>query len=66
MTNSMKKTLKIMIIKVKVVKDIIIMQVSKYEKKVIYKKNDIIFLFNRNIKTIKLVNKLRNKMLSLF
>ena len=54
------------IIKVKVVKDIIILQVNKYKKKVIYKKNNIIFLFNQNIKTIKLINKLKNKMLSLF
>ena len=35
-----------MIIKVKVVKDIMIMQVNKHKKKVIYKKDNIIFLFN--------------------
>ncbi len=28
-----------------------------------YKKNDKIFLLNRNIKTIKLINKLKNKIL---
>ena len=65
-TNSIKKTLKIIIIKVKVVKDIIIIQVNKHRKKVIYKKDNIIFLFNQNIKTIKSINKLKDKMLSLF
>ena len=65
-TNSMKKTLRVMTIKAKVVKNTIIMQVNKYRKKVIYKEDDIIFLFSQNIKTIRLVNKLKNKMLSSF
>ena len=65
-TNSMKKTLRIMTIKVKVAKNTIIMQVNKYRKKVIYKEDDIIFLFSRNIKTIRLINKLKDKILSLF
>ena len=43
-----------MTIKIKVVKDIIIIYVNKYKKKVTYKKNNIII---QNIKTIKLVNK---------
>ena len=45
-TNFIKKTLKIIIIKVKVVKNIMIIQVNKHKKKVIYKKDNIIFLFN--------------------
>ena len=65
-TNSMKKTLKIMIIKAKVAKNTMIMQVNKYKKKVIYKEDDIIFLSDQNIKTIRSVNKLKDKMLSLF
>ena len=55
-----------MIIKAKVVKNTIIMQVNKYRKKVIYKEDDIIFLFNQNIKTIRLVNELKDKMLNSF
>ena len=55
-----------MIIKVKVVKNIIIMQVNKHRKKIIYKKDNIIFLSSQNIKTITLINKLKNKILSLF
>ena len=65
-TDSMKKTLRIITIKVKVVKNTMIMQVNKHRKKVIYKKDDMIFLFNRKIKTIRLVNKLKDKMLSSF
>ena len=65
-TDSIKKTLRVMIIKVKVVKNTIIMQVNKHRKKVIYKKDNIIFLFSQNIKTIRSVNKLKDKMLSLF
>ena len=64
--NSIKKTLKIITIKVKVVKNIMIIQVNKHKKKIIYKKDNMMFLFNQNIKTIKLVNKLKDKMLSLF
>ena len=65
-TDSIKKTLRVIIIKAKVAKNTMIMQVNKHRKKVIYKKDNIIFLFNRNIKTIKLVNKLKDKMLSSF
>ena len=65
-TDSIKKTLKMMIIKAKVAKNTIIMQVNKFKKKVIYKKDNMIFLFNQNIKTIRSVNKLKDKMLSLF
>ena len=65
-TNSMKKTLRIMTIKAKIVKNTMIMQVNKHRKKVIYKKDDMIFLSNRNIKTIRLVDKLKNKMLNSF
>ena len=65
-TNSMKKTLRIMTIKEKVVKNTIIMQANKHKKKVIYKKDNIIFLFSQNIKTIRLINKLKDKMLSSF
>ena len=61
-----KKTLKVIIIKAKIVKNTMIMQVNKHRKKVIYKKDDIIFLFNQNIKTIRLINKLKDKMLNLF
>ena len=43
-----------------------IMHVNKYKKKVIYNKDDIIFLLSQNIKTIKSINKLKDKMLSLF
>ena len=43
-----------------------IMQVNKHRKKVIYKKDDIIFLSSRNIKTIRLIDKLKDKMLNLF
>ena len=65
-TDSIKKTLRVMTIKAKVAKNTMIMQVNKHRKKVIYKKNNIIFLSSRNIKTIKSVNKLKNKMLNLF
>ena len=65
-TNLIKKILRMMTIKAKVVKNTMIMQVNKHKKKVIYKKDDIIFLSSRNIKTIKSVNKLKDKMLSLF
>ena len=65
-TDSMKKTLRIMIIKAKVVKNTMIMQINKYRKKVIYKENDMIFLFSQNIKTIRSVDKLKDKMLSSF
>ena len=65
-TDSMKKTLRIMTIKTKVVKNTMFMQVNKHRKKVIYKKDDIIFLFSQNIKTIRLINKLKDKMLNSF
>ena len=65
-TDSMKKTLRVMTIKAKVAKNTIIMQVNEHRKKVIYKKDDIIFLFNQKIKTIRSVNKLKDKMLSSF
>ena len=45
-TNSMKKTLRIMTIKAKVAKNTMIMQVNKHRKKVIYKEDNIIFLFS--------------------
>ena len=62
----MKKTLRMMTIKAKVVKNTIIIQVNKYRKKVIYKKDDMIFLSNQNIKTIRSVDKLKDKILSSF
>ena len=65
-TDSIKKTLRMITIKAKVVKNTMIIQVNKHRKKVIYKKDNIIFLFSQNIKTIKLVNKLKDKMLSSF
>ena len=65
-TDSMKKTLRVMTIKAKVAKNTMIMQVNKYKKKFIYKKDDMIILSSWNIKTIKSVNKLKDKMLSLF
>ena len=65
-TDSMKKTLRVMTIKAKVVKNTMIMQVNKYRKKVIYKKDNMIFLFSQNIKTIRSVNKLKDKMLNSF
>ena len=45
-TDSMKKTLRMMTIKAKVVKNTMIMQVNKHRKKIIYKKDNIIFLSN--------------------
>ena len=65
-TDSMKKTLRVMTIKAKVAKNTMIMQVNKNKEKVIYKEDDMIFLFSQNIKTIKSVDKLKDKMLSLF
>ena len=65
-TDSMKKILRIIIIKAKVAKNTMIMQVNKHRKKVIYKENDMIFLSSQNIKAIRSVNKLKDKMLSLF
>ena len=65
-TDSIKKTLRIMIIKAKVVKNTMIMQINKHRKKIIYKKDNIIFLSSQNIKTIRSVNKLKDKMLNLF
>ena len=62
----MKKTSRMMIIKAKVAENTMIMQVNKHKKKVIYKKDNIIFLSSRNIKTIRSVNKLKDKMLNLF
>ena len=43
-----------------------IKQTNKHRKEVIYKKDDKMFLLSRNIKTIRLINKLKNKMLNLF
>ena len=65
-TDSMKKTLRMMIIKAKVVKNTMIMQVNKHRKEVIYKEDDIIFLSSRNIKTARPVDKLEDKMLGPF
>ena len=65
-TDSMKKSLRMMTIKAKVVRNTIIMQVNKHKKKIIYKKDNIIFLSSQNIKTIKSVDKLKDKMLSSF
>ena len=65
-TDSMKKTLRVMTTKAKVAKNTMIMQVNKHRKKVIHKKDDMIFLSSRNIKTIRSVNKLKDKMLSSF
>ena len=62
----MKNILKIMIIKIKIVKNTIIMHINKHKKKVIYNKDNIIFLSSWNIKTTRLINKLKDKMLSLF
>ncbi len=65
-TDSMKKTLRVMTIKAKAAKDTMIMQVNKHRKKIIYKKDDMIFLSSRNMKTIRSVDKLKDKMLSSF
>ena len=65
-TNFIKNILKIIIIKAKVVKNTMIIHVNKHRKKVIYNENNIIFLLSRNIKTTRLINKLKDKMLSLF
>ena len=46
MTNFINNTLKIIIIKAKVVKNTIIKHINKYKKKVIYKKDNIIFLLS--------------------
>ena len=55
-----------MTIKVKIVKNIIINQANKHRKEIIYKKDNKMFLLNRNIKTARLINKLKNNMLSFF
>ena len=65
-TNFMKNISKTIIIKTKIVNNIIIMHVNKYKKKVIYNKDNIIFLSSWNIKSIKSINKLKDKMLNLF
>ena len=65
-TDFIKNTLKMIIIKAKVVKNTMIIYVNKYKKKITYNKDDMIFLSSQNIKTIKLINKLKDKMLSLF
>ena len=65
-TDSIKKPLRMMTIKAKVAKNTMIMQVNKHRKKAIYKEDNIIFLSSQNIKTIRSVNKLNDKMLSLF
>ena len=64
--DSMKKTLKVMTIKAKVAKNTMIMQVNKHRKKIIYKEDDMIFLSSQNIKTIRSIDKLKDKMLNLF
>ena len=65
-TDLMKKTLRMMTIKAKVAKNTMIIQVNKHKKKGIYKEDNIIFLFSQNIKTIRSINKLKDKMLSSF
>ena len=65
-TNFIKDTLKIIIIKAKIIKNIIVLHINKYRKKVIYNKDNMIFLLSQNIKITKLINKLKDKMLSLF
>ena len=62
----MQKTLRVIMINVKTVKKKIITQTNVHRKKIIYKENDIMFLSSRNIKTVKLMKKLKNKMLSSF
>ena len=64
--NFIKNILKIIIIKAKVIKNTMIIYVNKHKIRIIYNKDDIIFLLSRNIKTIKIINKLKDKMLSLF
>ena len=55
-----------MMIKAKIIKNIMIKQTNKHRKEVIYKKDNKVFLLSRNVKTIRLINKLENKMLSFF
>ncbi len=65
-TNLIQKTLKAIMIKIKTIKKTITEQVNKHKKEVIYKKNNMMFLLSRNIKTTRSVNKLKNKMLNSF
>ena len=61
-----KNILKIIIIKAKVVKNTMIIHIDKHKKKVIYNKDNMRFLLSQNIKTTRLINKLKDKMLNLF
>ena len=61
-TEIMKNILKYVIDKFKIAKKVMIKQVNKHRKNVSYQ----MFLFNKNIKTVKLFSKLKDKMLSSF
>ena len=65
-TEIMKNILKYMIDKFKIVKKAMIKQVNKHRKNVSYQMSDKMFLFSKNIKTVKFFNKLKDKMLSSF
>lgn len=65
-TNAMQKTLKVMIIKFKMTKEVMMKQINKHKKKVISKEDNLIFFSSRNLKTVKSVIKLKDKMLSTF
>jgi hypothetical protein len=48
------------------IKETMIKSADKKRKKIIYNPRDLVFLFNRNIKTVKPLKKLNNKILGPF
>ena len=65
-TEIMKNILKYVIDKFKIAKKAMIEQVNKHRKNVFYQMSDRMFLFNKNIKTVKFFSKLKDKMLNSF
>ena len=64
--DSMQKTLRIMMINAKTAKERMTTQANVHRKEITYKESDIVFLSSRNIKTVRSMKKLKNKMLSSF
>ena len=65
-TETIKNILKYVIDKFKIAKKAMIKQVNKHRKNVSYQMSDKMFLFSKNIKTVKFFSKLKDKMLSSF
>ena len=64
--DSMQETLRVMMINAKTAKERMTTQANVHRKEVTYKESDMMFLSSRNIKTVRPVKKLKDKMLGPF